>query len=69
MFTIDIGPIGPLAVKGGNKSAQSARWQLKNTSIGQIGLWQTGRLGRFVATFNCQGADWADINSDLYILH
>jgi hypothetical protein len=32
--TIDIGPIGPLAVKGGNKSA---RWQLKNTSIGQIG--------------------------------
>jgi|JYMV01.1.fsa_nt_gi hypothetical protein len=38
--TIDIGPIGPLAVKGGNKSAQSARWQLKNTSIGQIGLWQ-----------------------------
>ena len=32
--TIDI---GPLAVKGGNKSAQSARWQLKNTSIG---LWQ-----------------------------
>jgi hypothetical protein len=19
--------------------------------------------------FNCQGADWADINSDLYILH
>jgi hypothetical protein len=29
--TIDIGPIGPLAVKGGNKSAQSARWQLKNT--------------------------------------
>jgi hypothetical protein len=24
----------------GNKSAQSARWQLKNTSIGQIGLWQ-----------------------------
>ena len=31
---IDIGPIGPLAVKGGNKSA---RWQLKNMSIGQIG--------------------------------
>jgi hypothetical protein len=29
--TIDI---GPLAIKGGNKSAQSARWQLKNTSIG-----------------------------------
>ena len=25
--TIDIGPIGPLAVKGGNRSA---RWQLKN---------------------------------------
>jgi hypothetical protein len=35
--TIDIGPIGPLAVKGGKNSAQSARWQLKNTSIGQIG--------------------------------
>jgi hypothetical protein len=39
-ITIDIDPIGPLAVKCGNKSAQSACWQLKNTSIGQIGLWQ-----------------------------